>query len=199
MRKVLDLELFNSLNKANKSLIVFMLKGYTIDRHGIIKNKKGLSLKPYYGKYLRHSAIFNIDGSRKHFSISVHRYQAFMKYGLEIFSDGLEVRHLNNVRDDNRYCNILLGTKSQNYHDNPKEQNEAILKMAVAAAASKRRNENVVMWADIYIDRSNGMSYNQLRDKYSVSKSSLSFHFGNGKEKVDEDYKSIINEEINNR
>lgn len=51
----------------------------------------------------------------------VHRLQAYQKFGERIYTDGLEVRHLDNTRTHNADGNIDLGTKSQNAMDKPVE------------------------------------------------------------------------------
>jgi hypothetical protein len=52
---------------------------------------------------------------------AVHRLQAYQKFGEEIYTDGLEVRHLDNLNTNNKESNIALGTKSQNAMDKTPE------------------------------------------------------------------------------
>ncbi len=63
----------------------------------------------------------------------VHRLQAYQKFGEQIYTIGLEVRHHNNNRQDNSVGNILLGTKSDNAMDKPKAT-----RVRVATNANKR-------------------------------------------------------------
>jgi hypothetical protein len=70
---------------------------------------------------------------RKH--LSVHRLQAYQKYGEELYVGGLEVRHLDNVCSNNAESNIALGTKSQNAMDKPKET-----RVRVAGLANLKHN-----------------------------------------------------------
>lgn len=195
----LSLYNFNRLSKSNKALIVAMLKGYKILDDGSIISPFGNEINLYLGKkgYKRFIIRFpsKIFGKNFRGCVFAHRYQAFKKFGISMFNEDLEVRHLNNDSTDNSWNNIEIGTKSQNYHDKPSEQSEMILVNARNCALSSKRNSNKELWSRIYNDRhQNNLTYRNLVEKYNVSMGGLSYHFGNGKSKVDDEYKKIIDE-----
>ena len=49
--------------------------------------------------------------------VLAHRFIAYQLYGDKLFEKGIVVRHLNDDPSDNRFDNIVLGTKKQNVED----------------------------------------------------------------------------------
>lgn len=98
-----------------KKEILFFRKGYRIDFNGRPINPRGVYLKGCdAGGYIKLSIK-----KAKYKYCFVHRLQAFQKYGMALYGDGMEVRHLNGNSLDNSYDNILIGTHSQNMQDIP--------------------------------------------------------------------------------
>jgi hypothetical protein len=84
-------------------------------------------------KYVRAS----LPIGRKH--ISVHRLQAFQKFGAQLYSEGLEARHLDNQKSNNAASNIGIGTKSDNMMDRPKW-----LRTKLAGLANLKHDQSAV-------------------------------------------------------
>lgn len=80
-----------------------ILKGINVN-HKLYLNNRGYFM----------FSIPAISGQTK--NISVHRLQAFQKFGEKTFSSKC-VRHLNNNKLDNSCDNIAIGTHAENYND----------------------------------------------------------------------------------
>ena len=148
----------------NKKKILFD-KGYSIDKYGIIRNKNNKIIKCHKDNrgYLVVSIRFGIKSSIK---IYVHRFQAYIKYGNDIYKNGIEVRHLNGIKTDNSYNNISIGTHSENILDiNPDIRIKSVLK----ASKSRKNAYNKDTIYKIKKDRELGMTYKEIMDKYNVS------------------------------
>lgn len=61
------------------------------------------------------SISLRIDGKAK--SVNVHRIVAYLKYGSELFKDGVVCRHLDGDRQNFSFGNIAIGTQAQNIMD----------------------------------------------------------------------------------
>lgn len=99
----------------SKNEIKAFIMGYYVDNNGNIYGPKGYQLKKNInncGYY-----CFKIRLNNKIIPISYHRYVAFFKYGNKIYSNNMEVRHLNGNKLDNSYNNICIGTHSDNMRD----------------------------------------------------------------------------------
>ena len=98
-------------------VIIAFKKGYRSDKDGQVTSNRGyLNCFKNNKGYMQFSSA-RIDGLQR--QISVHRLQAYQKYGNSMFEDGIVVRHLNGVRDDNSWDNIAIGTESDNRMDIP--------------------------------------------------------------------------------
>ena len=110
---------------------ILLSRGYTMDKHGNLFNPKGVEIKGYINtknNYSTKVTSARVDG--KGVKIPFHRLQAYLKFGNEMFKDGIEVRHLNGDSLDNSFENIAIGTHSDNMQDIPKEKR--ILKSSLA-------------------------------------------------------------------
>lgn len=160
------------MSKGNLAILEAVKKGYTIDERGcVFKNGKCLKLYSaktgYYSFGIR---MFN----KQTFNISVHRFQAYFKYGDEIFEKGKVVRHLNNDSKDNSFSNIGIGTQQDNCLDNPKKDRVkyAINAVRVYQESIRSKEERYKIYNDLY----SGMSYNKVMAKYNISsKGTVSF------------------------
>lgn len=195
---MLDLNLYNKLSKSNKAIVIMSLMGYDITKNGELITYKGAEAnyhlwRGYKSYSFRFPArVFGRLGAQ----VLLHRFQAYKKYGCDLFERGVVVRHKNNSKLDNSWKNILIGTSVDNYHDNPRELNERVNRKLISSAAEQRRSKNLDLMTKVYFDREeNGFSYKDLSDKYGLSKSALSFHFGKNKS-VSEDYVKLIKDNI---
>lgn len=94
-------------------------KGYRVI-DGDIYNK-GNKLKPKVDKqgYL---FIRITDRYGKMRELKLHRLVAYEKYGEAMFEPGIMVRHLDDVKTNNAWDNLVLGTNSDNQQDIPAEK-----------------------------------------------------------------------------
>ena len=143
-------------------------KGYSIDVDGNVfsprKKLKLMSCKK--GGYL----YFNVRV--KHMmKIYVHRFQAYQKFGDQMFKKGLFVRHLNGNAQDNSRENMGLGTHSQNQMDKSPEVRKRMATHAYRVANPRSEQERF----KIYELLAEGLSYNEIGKRTGVSKSTLSY------------------------
>lgn len=142
------------------------IKGYTIDKDGNLLNRNGIKVKGCRKSNKCDYLCFNIrTGPRNQNKIlkcMFHRFQAYIKYGNQIYGNGIVVRHLNGNRYDNSYDNISIGTFIDNKRDIPKEL------ISIHCGHIKRIYEpNIV--ESIRKDRNDGYTYSQLMSKYNIS------------------------------
>ncbi len=106
----------NKKSKATKVIIKMDQLGYTVDSKGQVYspyNKPIGSMGP--DGYVNFS--MRLEKSKGPTVIGLHRYVAYKKFGSKIFDAGIQCRHLNDIKHDNRPDNIELGTAKDNYLD----------------------------------------------------------------------------------
>lgn len=120
--------------KFNKIEITAFEIGYRIDKNGILRNKNNDIVKCSINSrgYLKTGIRLN----SKVINVLVHRLQAYIKYGNKIYDKNIEVRHLNGVKTDNSYDNILIGSHIENMLDI--DENTRI-KRAIIASKSRKK------------------------------------------------------------
>ena len=160
------------LIKSNKVIIEAYNKGYRVSNNGNLVNSikgivKTIIQKNGYKKFTIKSKEYG------RYTVHCYRLQAYQKYGMEMFEDGICVRHLNGNSLDDSYDNIAIGTHSDNMMDIPKDVRVA--KAMKAGAVNRRFTDKQVQ--EILIDRENGYTYKALCEKYDTSKSTLSYLF----------------------
>lgn len=149
---------------------ILLSRGYTMDKHGNLFNPKGIEIKGYINTKSNYSikvTAIRVDG--KGVNIPFHRFQAYLKFGNEIFKDGIEVRHLNGDSLDNSFENIDIGTHSDNMQDIPKEK-----RMLKSALANLKHNHKAII-----DDRKKGMKYSEIMLKYGISSKGTVSHIIN--------------------
>lgn len=151
------------MNKMQTVLKWVVDKGYTIDKDGVVRNPNGNILKGSISdKYLKFSVRTEFTSS---YSLRVHKFQAYIKFGDKIFQQGIVVRHLNGNSLDNSWDNIVLGTQSQNIMDRSLESRKNHIKR-------KEPISDEIINAMI-VDKNNGLSYRKLVVKYNIPKSTI--------------------------
>ena len=148
----------------NKSEKYLYNKGYRINKAGDFFNPIGKIIKGFlsqgYRKYKK-----RIEGDyNKYKYIKLSRFQAFCKFGDKIYEDGIVVRHLNGIRDDDSFDNIEIGTQSQNMLDRPAEERREHA-MKATKAMMKYKNVNEI----IKYHEKNGKSYKKTMKKFNIS------------------------------
>lgn len=91
--------------------------------------------------------------SRKNhtFAIPVHLFAAFCLFGEDVFQEGVQVRHLNDVMDI-RKGSLALGTRSENMHDVPKSARVRAARSARATQLNESRSIKNRKFTDSDID-----------------------------------------------
>ena len=143
-------------------------RGYYIDKEGNAYNPRGKVLK---GKIKNGYKCITIRIDKRRVDVSFSRLQAYQKYGEEIYREGIVVRHLDNVKENNSFTNIVIGTQSENLMDNPKEKR---LEYAINACrkASKYNKEFIEEIRQKHID---GWPYSKIKEHYKLPKSTISY------------------------
>lgn len=93
--------------------------GYTCTEDGVVFSPYGRMLQLHERKdgYLAFGVQIVLSDKTKRVQILLHRFLAYLKFGSAIFEAGIEVRHLDNDKQNNVWWNIELGTRSENMRD----------------------------------------------------------------------------------
>ena len=158
------------------TLVEYMARNYKIE-YPLVFNVTRAGSAPYHPKVAKSG--YPVIGTRIRSlginkSIGVHRIVAYQKYGDAIFSDGVQVRHINNNKLDFSCGNIEIGTAFDNHNDNSRETNEAKLKSARSAAKSLRVLP-IEELESMILDRSKGMHFRAIAKKYGRSLSTVHY------------------------
>ncbi len=138
-------------------------RGYTIDKYGIVRGPEGNIINGAKSDgYLKFSVRTDFTSS---YAMRFHKFQAFVKYGDEMFKKGNVVRHLNGIKDDNSYDNIVIGSQSENMLDRSLEDRKNHVKNKVGIPEEIRE--------EILKDRQT-LSLRGLSQKYNIAKSTIS-------------------------
>jgi hypothetical protein len=140
-------------------------RGYFVTEEGLCYSKRGNQVGYINNGYYK--VAIKIKGRNKKFSI--HRIQAYQKYGDKIFEAGIQVRHLNGNPLDNSWENIAIGNQSENQMDIPEQIR---IKRALIATSKVRKHKHKEI-----IDYYNKVkSYNKTMKKFNIS-SKGTLHF----------------------
>lgn len=109
----------------------------------------------------------------KTIKVSIHRLQAYQKFGDDIYEEGIEVRHLDGIRTNNSYENIEIGTSSDNKFDIPIE-----IRKIKSSNANKKYSDELVLEIKEYYN--SGHTYKETMEKFNISsKGTLSYIINN--------------------
>ncbi len=100
----------------NKIIHAFK-RGYRVDADGNLYNAKGRKMTPQ--KRDNGYLFFRIKINEVEKIISIHRLQAYQKFGISIFKKNTVVRHLDGDMYNNSADNISIGTVRDNHYDMP--------------------------------------------------------------------------------
>ena len=142
--------------QAQERLLEAIRRGYTISKHGIVRNRMGTVIRgsKTTAGYLKFSIrLKNVTS----YPISFHRFQAYQKFGDKLFEKGIMVRHLNSIKTDNSWENIAIGTNSDNQLDIPK------------AVRRNRVHNPKHDHKAILEDRKQGLTYKEIMEKHNIS------------------------------
>lgn len=139
-------------------------KGYSIDNNGNAVGPKGL-LKLSGVNYYLYFGVNNPDRTR--LRVSVHKLQAYQKFGDRVFEDGVVVRHADGNKHNNHWSNIEVGSQSDNMMDRcPIKRQEHSLKAAIHL---RRFNDEQVK--EIRDFHKSCESYKKTKERFGISSS----------------------------
>ena len=146
--------------KLKKVLEWAINNGWEIDDSGQITNPKGEIKKGSltYGYLKVGIKIPELEISS--YALKIHKFQAYKKYGEEIFQPGIVVRHLNGNKTDNSWENIIIGTQSDNMMD--RNESDRI------KHSKERRKYSQEVKFQLIREREGGKSYGQISKEYSI-------------------------------
>lgn len=139
-------------------------KGYRVTEDGRVISPKGkelslgLDTSGYPRFYFRCKEI-----KSNPISLRVHRLQAFQKFGMKIFKEGVEVRHEDGDKNNISWDNILIGTHQENMMDIPEQIR---INRSLHATSFCRKNDKQDV-KDFYKD--NGKSYKKTMEEFNIS------------------------------
>lgn len=153
----------------NRNEYIAFERGYSVSPNGLVVNKSGQLVKVSINSegYM----IFGIGSTVKNTfkNISVHRLQAFMKFGVLMYKYDV-VRHLDGDRLNNSIDNISVGSYIDNYNDiSKKDRKEIIKKMAITKRALSKTDIN-----SIFKLKKDGMLQCEIAKQYGLSAGHIS-------------------------
>lgn len=158
------------LSKTNQFIVQAFEKGYRIDDLGNV-SYNGRILKPCVNSvgYFIFSVRVVIDGKKRLANAFYHKMQAYQKYGMVSFTEGVCIRHKDGNCKNNSHENILLGTPSDNMMDKSPEVRMRSALIATSFVRKHNHEEIVKMHKD-------GLSYGKIMEITGIkSKGTISF------------------------
>ena len=126
------------INKTQLGILTAVEKGYKATLKGEIISPNGKVLKLIGKRYLTFGV--RVPGINQPVKVPVHKFVAYMMYGVESFYPHIVVRHGdNNNTFNNSFENLTLGTQSDNMMDKPEE----VRKQASAHALSFKKKKKL--------------------------------------------------------
>lgn len=141
-------------------------RGYVVSEDGLMYNPDGKEIgKSAATGYF--ACSIRINSIKK--NLKIHRLQAFQKYGVAIFEEGVQVRHLNGNPLDNSWDNIAIGNQSDNMMDIPK--NIRIKKAQYATSFIRKYDKEEVREFHAI-----NKSYKATMEKFNISSKGTLYH-----------------------
>lgn len=145
-------------------------KGYRVTELGIILNPNNIELNPYISNrgYYR----LNVRVNKKIVECSIHRLQAYQKYGESLYNEAIEVRHLDGNKLNNSYENIVIGNHKENCQDIP--ESIRIARSIYAASFNVKHNK-----IEIQAFYKECKSYKKTMERFNISSKGTLYHILN--------------------
>lgn len=160
-------ELITSWHNGLKSEQIAVSFGYHVDNTGVLYYLNQI-VKPIKLPSGYYSFSINV-ANKKPVIVFTHRLQAYQKYGLELYNEGMLVRHLNDVKTDNRFENIQIGTHTDNFND----MSTASWNLKYEKAKNTRSRYSLEDRVELRKLFDQGWTYNRLMKKFGYSKSTV--------------------------
>jgi hypothetical protein len=159
-------------SKRARAVCAAFARGYRVSEDGALISPSGFELSDSY-KNQKGYRMFNmrLPGEAGNTSVPVHQLAAFQKYGDKAIEEGVEVRHLDDNKENNSPKNLLIGTRSQNMMD----RSEEVRRRCARKAARARRRLTNKQAQQLIEDRAAGSTYLGLVEKYGIAKSTISY------------------------
>lgn len=124
------------MSKANDIIVAAYQKGYRVTDEGVPISHKGRVLSTNIPKGRRYPKLgVVVNGKRE--SILLHRFAAYCFYKDDLFSEGIQVRHLNGDTEDISRSNIKLGTAKDNHADKSEEAKRRTIDAVIKASLGR--------------------------------------------------------------
>lgn len=147
-------------SKLRKVLEWVCKMGWDIDRDGQITNPRGEVKKGTLTHGYLKVGIKIPEMGISSYALKIHKFQAYRKYGEEIFNPGIVVRHLNGDNTDNSWGNIVIGTQSDNMMD--RDEQDRI------RHSKERRKYSQEVKSKLVQERESGKSFGQISKDHSI-------------------------------
>lgn len=144
----------NNKSKITQAIVEAYNRGFRVLEDGKMISSTGEEITPYKDEDGYMYWALNIKNSRITFPI--HRLQAYQKYGCLVFYNKNMTRHLNGVKDDNSFDNILIGNNKDNVTDFLEQRN------------GKKVKKQKYNHKKILEDRYAGMSLREICKKHNI-------------------------------
>ena len=166
------------MNKSQQTIVYAYDRGYATTVDGRVwtpddterqLNVRKATSRNRSRKYYRFTIWLKSGDTRKAVNILAHQFVAYCKYFEFSFCPTLFIKHRNGNTLDNRWKNIMLGTKSEIMMSRPKK-----LRVEIARHANRKYDDATL--AAIMTDYNKGWSYKQLMKKHGIrSKGTLNY------------------------
>lgn len=145
-------------------------KGYRVNDEGIVTGLKGSAVGfTHSGGYRK----FKIrDDKGNNLDVSIHRLQAYQKFGDSIYEEGMVVRHLDGDPKNNTKDNIAIGTMRDNIMDRPARER---LEHALHATSFVRKYDK----EEVRAYHKEHQSYQKTMDHFKISSKGTLHHILN--------------------
>jgi len=149
------------MNKSQQAIVLADQKGYKINKDGSVNGLrvKTKKLRQDRNGYWYFKIRLNKD---EMYIVYVHQFMAYKKFEDKIFEDDIEVRHLDNDKNNNCWSNIGIGTPSQNMNDRPEEERYKHAKKA-SLEAKIHEHRKIIDYYNLC------RSYKDTMDKFDIS------------------------------
>ncbi len=142
-------------------------RGYIVTKQGLLFNLKNKQIGKGLNRHGYHK--FSMRINPKIVEVTLHRLQAFQKFGDKLFEKGIVTRHLDGNPRNNEWSNIAIGTHTDNMQDIPKGVR---LRKANYATSFVRKYDKLA----IRNFHKEGKSYKETMYKFDIS-SKGTLHF----------------------
>ena len=148
----------SKFSRRNQALIWAVNYGYKIINNQVISPYGKIIKTRLENGYPR----FTVRYQNKTTELRVHRVLGYIKFGDKIFDPTLQIRHLDNNRENNTWDNIDIGTCSQNQMDKDENTRKRVAKLA-SSKVQVHNHEAIIK------RRKEGASYSQIMQEFNIS------------------------------